>query len=123
MTDPTLMSAAEYRRQVADSMPEAVLQEQVRQVAQLHGWRYYHTHRSDRSPAGFPDTVLLRRDRLIFAELKRQAKRYKPSPAQQAWLDDLQQLADFSLSAVGAVEVYVWRPLDMLDGTIAELLR
>lgn len=52
--------------------------------------------------AAFPDLVLVR-DRIIAAELKRSA-REKPTDEQQAWLD--------AFAAAGA-ESYVWRPDDL----------
>ena len=66
------MDAAEYNAMVARDMLENVLQERVRQLLILHGWRHYHTYRSKRSPAGFPDECAVRGDRLLFAELKRE---------------------------------------------------
>lgn len=111
-----MATTAEYNARIARDMPESVLQERVRQLFLVHRWRYYHTHRSKHSPAGFPDVCAVRRDRLLFAELKREAARYKPSPDQQAWLDDLE--------GVGwAVEVYLWRPSDLLSGAIDRILR
>jgi hypothetical protein len=65
------------------------------------GWHWYHTHDSRRSPAGFPDLVLVRRDRLIFAELKTDKGRVRPP--QHHWLQLLEQTMS---------EVYVWRPRD-----------
>ena len=83
----------------------------VAALAKMFGWRRYHTWRSIHSPAGFPDEVLVRGHRLIFAELK--AQNGKVSTEQQAWLDDLK--------ACGRAEVYVWRPADLQR--IAEILR
>jgi hypothetical protein len=42
------------------------------------GWRRYHTWLAKHSPAGFPDEVLVRPPRLVFAELKAEAGRLKP---------------------------------------------
>jgi hypothetical protein len=83
---------------------------QIVDLAKLFGWRRYHTWRSINSPAGFPDEVLVRRDRLVFAELK--AENGKVSPLQQEWLDDL--------GRVPGVEVYLWRPsqLDEITGIL-----
>jgi hypothetical protein len=75
----------------------------VRDLAQLFGYRRYHTWLAKHSPAGFPDEVLVRGSRLIFAELK--SERGKVSPEQEAWLEALRHVA--------GVEVYVWRPIDM----------
>lgn len=123
------MDSADYMRKLANDMLEATLQERIRLLARQFGWLYYHTHLAKHSPAGFPDGVLLRGDRLIFEESKRQAptKRNQPSPAQQEWLDALGHIAEL-LRICGPiydpprVEVYVWRPLDVLDGTIARIL-
>ena len=113
------MQADEYQEQlVAGQMTEQVLQTQVEQAAKVLGWRGYHTHDSRRSQAGFPDLVLVRGNRLIFAELKTQKGRV--AAAQQAWLDDLTLLASWSSAAV---EVYVWRPIDMVNGSLLEVLR
>jgi hypothetical protein len=71
-------------------------------LAPILGWRLcYHTLRSKGSQSGFPDRVLVR-DRIIFAELKREHG--KPTETQREWLD--------ALAAVGA-EVYLWRPSDL----------
>ncbi len=83
---------------------EASFQSAVLELADLSGWRWYHTHDSRRSAAGFPDLVLVRGDRLIFAELK--TERGRVSEAQRAWLDDLTAVA----LACSGVEVYIWRP-------------
>jgi hypothetical protein len=66
------------------------------------GWLGYHTHRSDRSPAGFPDLCLVRGRRLVFAELKTDAAASKPTVEQIRWLDHLAGTTD--------AEVYLWRP-------------
>lgn len=130
------MTAAEYRQQQADAMTEAQLQTAILGtprapgLAPRLGWSLgYHTHRSDRSPAGFPDLVLVHppAGRLIFAELKRQ-KRSKTSPAQVEWLEGLEQVryaaGDYEqVPAFEPVRVYLWRPLDLLDGTIEAALR
>lgn len=110
-----MVTVAEYNARVAADMLEGVLQERVRQLLILHGWRHYHTYRSKRSPAGFPDTCAVRGDRLLFSELKREAPRHKPSTEQQEWLDDLR--------TVPGVSVYLWRPSDLLSGRIEEILR
>jgi hypothetical protein len=53
----------------------------LRDVARAFGWRRYHTFLSKHSPAGFPDEVLVRPPRLIFAELKSDHGRLKPEQA------------------------------------------
>jgi hypothetical protein len=93
------------------SVTERDLAGYVRDVAAAFGWRRYHTWLAKHSPAGFPDEVLVRPPRLLFAELK--SERGKLKPDQEAWLE--------ALRAVPSVEVYVWRPADI--DAIAEVLR
>lgn len=75
-------------------------------MAFSRGWKYYHA--PDNKPIngriqkvipGFPDLVLVKENRLIFAELKKEIGR--TTPEQDAWLAALKE--------TGA-EVYVWRP-------------
>lgn len=80
---------------------EADLQAKILQLAGYQGWLAYHTHDSRRSQEGFPDLVLVRAPRLIFAELK--SMRGSMSPAQYVWLDELDRTP---------AEVYIWRPCD-----------
>jgi hypothetical protein len=75
----------------------------VTTLARIEGWRYYHTYDSRGSVAGFPDLVLVRRGRLIFAELKT-PDAPPPRAAQQDWLADL--------ALCSCAEVFVWRPVD-----------
>jgi len=74
----------------------------VRSLAQLLGWTCYHTWQSVHSPAGFPDLVLVRPPRIIFAELK--VGNRQPTPAQERWLNLLRECH--------GVEAYLWRPED-----------
>lgn len=94
-------------------MTEAQLFEAIRDLAKLRGWMLYHTYRSDRSEAGFPDLVLVhpRTGDLLFAELKSEKGRI--SQTQRAWLDALR---------ASRVPVYVWRPVDLTNGVIAHWL-
>lgn len=80
---------------------ESAFQAQVKRLAIACGWLYYHTNNSERSDKGFPDTVLVRDDRVIFAELKLDRTYSEPSIDQQVWLAAL---------AATPVEVYLWRP-------------
>ncbi|KQP81635.1 hypothetical protein [Aeromicrobium sp. Leaf291] len=75
----------------------------LREVAERYGWSGYHTHRSDRSDAGWPDEVLCKPPRILFVELKTDSKKSKPSPAQVQWLRDLEACGQ---------EVALWRPAD-----------
>jgi hypothetical protein len=83
----------------------------VRDLARTFGWRRYHTWLAKHSAAGFPDEVLVRPPRLVFAELKSERGTLKPE--QEAWLEELRQ--------VPGVEAYCWRPADMDE--IAQVLR
>jgi len=66
------------------STPEADLLALLRQAADWGGWLRYHTHDSRRSEPGFPDLVLIRRDRLLAVEVKRRGG--KATEAQKTWL-------------------------------------
>jgi hypothetical protein len=78
-------------------------------LARLKGWLVYHTHDSRHSAAGFPDLVLVRRGRLIFAELKRNATTER-AKARQVTADQAAWLA--ALGDVDGAEVHLWRPVD-----------
>lgn len=94
---------------------EAQFQAAVLDLARLRKWIYYHTYDSRHSPAGFPDLVLVRATRIVFAELK--TNRGRVSVAQSVWLRALQVL---EATTAGAVSVHVWRPADW--GTIERIL-
>jgi hypothetical protein len=78
---------------------EASFQASVVRYAELMGWRCFHVYDSRRSRAGFPDLVMVRRPRVIFAELK--SERGKLARDQFDWLRALDQCGQ---------EVYVWKP-------------
>jgi hypothetical protein len=93
---------------------------QVTQLATIRGWTWLHlrpgmTRDSWRTPIsgplgkGWPDLLLVRRDRILFCELKRAGA--KPTPEQVEVLG--------ILSGVG--ETFVWTPLDW--ATIEGVLR
>lgn len=110
-----------------DPTAEAAFQDEVLGLARLYGWRAYHTHDSRRSAPGFPDLVLVRPPRLIFAELKTDTGRVKPE--QEAWLEALAEVGaavSFAVEVAQAnasayrgallgprVEVYLWRRRDL----------
>ncbi len=75
-------------------------------LARLNGWKTYHTHDSRRSAPGFPDLVLVRPPRLIFAELKSEKGRLRPE--QRVWLEALS-------GCIEAPESYLWRPRDLQE--------
>lgn len=93
-------------------MREADWQRQVVELAGIGGWTSYHTHDSRRSARGFPDLVLVRPPRLIFAELK--GSDTQVTHEQHRWLR--------LLGACPGVEVHLWRPWD-LDEVSSLLLR
>ena len=108
-------------------MTERDFQRTVIELAQRLGWRVAHFRpamnaRGDwRTPVaadgkGFPDLVLVRDGRLIFAELKTNHGRLRPE--QKQWLDDLSWVG---LDSAGCHEcggarnfyaVSTWRPAD-----------
>lgn len=101
---PSVRKIRSPRRRAAPTTPkqtEAAFLNAVRTLAKVMGFRTYHTHDSRRSEAGFPDLVLVKRPRVIFAELKRDGK--KPTAIQQTWLDEL---------AACGQEAYCWTPAD-----------
>jgi hypothetical protein len=85
-------------------MSETEFQSEVVKAAKKRGWKSYHTKDSRGSERGWPDLVLARPPRIVFAELKRTGK--NPTPEQIEWLD--------TLDACGQ-EAYVWRPEDMAE--------
>ena len=89
---------------------ERDFQRSVVELAELYGWMIYHTYDSRRSNPGFPDLVMVRDNRVIFAELK--TMKGKVTKHQERWLEAL---------AKTQVEVKLWRPSDIND--IEEVLR
>jgi hypothetical protein len=88
---------------------DATLFNSQKGLAPMLGWRLcYHTLRSKGSQSGFPDRLLVR-ERVIFAELKRE--KGNPTETQIEWLDGL---------AIAGAEVYLWRPSDLDE--IAKIL-
>lgn len=93
-------------------MREREFQQKVIRIAQQYGWRVYHTPRvpfgngryatPTVGDTGFPDLILARGRRLIFAELKADSGKLRPN--QRDWLHTLAQ--------TGA-ECYLWRPKDL----------
>jgi hypothetical protein len=93
------------------SITERDWQNQVIRYAVDLGWKHYHAPdnrpvngRIQKVVAGFPDLVLVKGERLVFVELKRELGTV--SEAQQIWLD--------ALRATG-VECYVWRPSQLRE--------
>ena len=114
---PTRGDVDAMRAQVAREMTEAVLQGRVQEVATGLGWWWYHapdnrpggrSRAVQRVTPGWPDLVLVRGTRILYRELKTQTGRVTP---EQSALHEL-------LFDAGA-DVAVWRPMDLIDGTIA----
>ncbi len=82
---------------------EAAFHSSFIELAERYGWKRDHTHNSRRSVAGFPDEVLVRLQRVIFAELKTETG--KESRAQAEWRKVLEAVR-------GTVEAYLFRPSD-----------
>ena len=99
---------------------ERSFQRELINAAHILGWRVVHfrpalTQKGWRTPVqgdgvGFPDLILVRGGRLIFAELK--SENGKANDAQKAWAKILGQTP---------AEVYLWRPSDW--STIVEVLK
>lgn len=92
------------------AITEKQFESQIKGLAKIYGWLYYHTWRSIHSPAGFPDCIMVRGERLIIAELKSETG--QPTLEQYEWLEAL---------AEAGQEVYLWRPDDFDE--IAEVLK
>ena len=93
---------------------ERELSQTVYEMATALGWKCYRTWLSLHSAAGFPDLVAVHpgQKRVLYSEFKREGA--KPRANQQAWLDALREAGQ---------EVYLWRPSDLLNGTIEAVLR
>lgn len=104
ITNPTYTGLLPY-------ITHTQFQNSILQLATLLGWKHFSVYDSRKSDRGWPDLVLVRPPRLLFAELK--VKKDKVKPAQQEWLD--------VLAASGTTEVFVWRPSDW--ETIEDILK
>ena len=84
-------------------MPESEksFQARVVQYARLTGWEVHHAFDSRHSSSGWPDLWLVRGQRLVAAELKREGER--PRPEQERILGLLRRTN---------TEVHVWTPSD-----------
>jgi hypothetical protein len=84
------------------TITEKDFQRQVLDLAAIYRWASWHPFLSKWSARGFPDLVLVRPPRVVFAELKRH--RARTTEAQREWLD--------LLEACPGVETYLWYPAD-----------
>lgn len=99
-----------------DAISETEFTDAILQWAKVYSWRRFHvrgnTKRLIQGDVGFPDLVLVRPPRLIFAELKVGSN--KLAPEQSAWLEDL-RMTRMAARLEGAatsstIECYLWRP-------------
>ena len=97
---------------VDEILTEADFQGLVLGVAETFGWEVFHDGDSRRSNAGFPDLVLVKDGRIIFAELKREKGAY-PSKAQMKWQSVLGKAAGDN------VMVALWRPSSNWQGVLS----
>ena len=101
------------RAHFAATMSEKTLSQRVVELARARGWKVarWPTWRATGTDPGVPDLLLAREMRVIFAELK--IAKGKLSPAQEEWRYAIEPaFGDTN------VEYFLWRPMELLDGTI-----
>jgi hypothetical protein len=102
-------------------MTENDLLLQIIDLGHLYGWKIAHFRPAMKKDGtwvtpvsadgkGFPDLVMVKQSRLIFAELKSDTG--KLSPEQQVWID--------ALTCSMRCEVYIWKPENFTE--IQEIL-
>lgn len=105
-------------------MSEKAFMAAILDLAERLGWKSAHFHSTmrrvrradgsyghvgDKAAAGFPDLVLVKSARLIFAELKRE--KTQMTHEQEDWLEALGQVQRYaSMRWDTAPETYLWRP-------------
>ncbi len=87
-------------------MAETVFQGRVGTYVTTRGGLHYHTHNSERSEGGFPDSVIVG-NYIMFRELKSDSDSATVSAKQRKWIEKLE--------SVGA-DVGVWWPIDWETG-------
>lgn len=92
----------------AKNQSESVFQSNVGSYATRRGALHYHTHNSERSEGGFPDSVIVG-NYIMFRELKSDSDSARVSPKQRLWIEKLE--------SVGA-DVGVWWPIDWETGKV-----
>lgn len=83
-------------------MSEKQLQQGLVDAAGHCGWLVYHTHDSRRSEPGFPDLVLVHRDRLRIAFIECKSERGRMTTDQVKWIVALEDVAAEFMDAVAA---------------------
>lgn len=92
----------------AVSMAEAALQSKVGSYAVSRGALHYHTHNSERSEGGFPDSVIVG-NYVLFRELKSDSNSATVSKKQRDWIERLR---------FAGADADVWWPCDWESGRI-----
>lgn len=100
---------------------EKQFSDSVVEYARLRGWLVHRdpTWRATGADPGYPDCTFVRDGTLIFAELKLDNARSKPTAPQQAWLAALHEVEGHMDG--GRLRVGIWRPSDW--DRIEEVLR
>ena len=96
---------------LAQAMSERDLQESVRALATGFGLCYFHDHDARQNYSGLPDVIAVGPGGVLWRELKSETGTL--TPAQRKWRDALQ---------AGGADWDLWRPSDLLDGTVASAL-
>lgn len=96
------------------AMSEADLQRTCEEMAKAYGWLVFHDRDSRRNNPGFLDLFMVHptQGRCLIRELKSEKGRLRPE--QIVWLDALRR---------SGLDVDVWRPEHLHDGTIQRELR
>jgi hypothetical protein len=94
------LQAEARQRTQAPPVALTALFQQIRSLAQRHGWKGQYTYNAHGPDSGLH--VILVRERILFAEVTLDKRLTVP---QQGWID--------ALVATGQVEVYVWGPEDL----------
>jgi DNA-binding transcriptional ArsR family regulator len=102
------MSVEEYRKRQKEEGPKG-FRATVTQAAEQLGWIVVHFPNAMMNPTGWPDLILLKNGRVVFAELKVGGNTL--STAQEEWRE---------LLLAHEFEHYVWYPEDW--GQIEEVL-
>lgn len=92
-------------------MTENELDRAIRRLCKDLNLRLYHTHDSRRSPAGFPDLVIVGPYGVLYIELKSMTGKLRPEQAE--WRDDL---------IAAGQSWHLWRPDGLADGSIVGAL-
>lgn len=116
------LSIEEYARAVVLAWSEDELQTRIISLARATGWKVAHfrkarTKRGWVTPVqgdgkGFPDLLMVRRDRQLVAELK-----------SEKGIVDIEQLGWLDALAATGTPALIWRPRDWLSGEIERVLR